>query len=84
MKHISTRLIILLTGFLLIYVYDKWDYWFEAPQNPTGGNSGMTIPVDLVLNTIWIILWTVLLFTEQLLFWIKLNKNLDNVEKNQM
>ncbi|KMQ65442.1 hypothetical protein ACM46_05970 [Chryseobacterium angstadtii] len=56
-KHLGIRIGVLVLGFLLIYIYDNWDSWFGAPVQSIGGNSGMSIPMNLVLNVCWILLW---------------------------
>ncbi|MBL1219984.1 hypothetical protein JET18_03990 [Chryseobacterium sp. L7] len=62
-KHLAIRTGILLSGFLLIYIYDKWDSWFGSTQS-IGGNSGMSIPMDFVLNVCWAALWCLFLLIE--------------------
>ncbi|MCT2561531.1 hypothetical protein [Chryseobacterium herbae] len=74
-KHLVIRVAILIVGFILIYVYDHWDSWFNPVQS-IGGNSGMSIPMDLVLNVCWIVLWCLLLLIEIIAgFFTKNNKN---------
>jgi hypothetical protein len=63
-KHLIIRVAFLLIGFLLIYIYVHWDAWFNAQQVNIGGNSGMSIPMDLVLNVCWMVIWCLLLFIE--------------------
>ncbi|MEI7487156.1 MAG: hypothetical protein WCJ72_07050 [Chryseobacterium sp.] len=62
-KHLIIRVALLLIGFLLIYTYAHWDSWFH-PHQSIGGNDGMSIPMDLVLNIGWMAIWCVLLFIE--------------------
>jgi cytochrome c biogenesis factor len=62
-KHLIIRTALLLIGFLLIYMYVHWDSWFD-PHQSIGGNSGMSIPMDLVLNSCWMAIWCLLLFIE--------------------
>ncbi|MCS3870946.1 cytochrome c biogenesis factor [Chryseobacterium ginsenosidimutans] len=62
-KHLIIRIALLLIGFLLIYCYVHWDSWFH-PHPSIGGNSGMSIPMDLVLNVSWMAIWCLLLFIE--------------------
>lgn len=74
-KHLVLRIGILVAGFILIYVYDHWDSWFHPIQS-IGGNSGMTIPMNLVLNICWMALWCLLLLIEFVVsFFTKNNKN---------
>ncbi|WP_223605983.1 hypothetical protein [Chryseobacterium sp. OSA05B] len=74
-KHLALRVGILLLGFILIYVYDHWDSWFHPVQS-IGGNSGMSIPMHLVLNVCWTALWCLLLLIEIVVsFFTKNNKN---------
>ncbi|SHE82419.1 hypothetical protein [Chryseobacterium sp. OV279] len=74
-KHLAVRVGILLLGFVLIYVYDHWDSWFHPVQS-IGGNSGMSLPMDLVLNLCWIVLWCLWLLIEIIAgFFTKNNKN---------
>ncbi|SFN09577.1 hypothetical protein SAMN05421594_0986 [Chryseobacterium oleae] len=74
-KHLALRVGILLLGFILIYVYDQWDSWFHPVQS-IGGNSGMSIPMHLVLNVCWIALWCLFLLMEIVVsFFTKNNKN---------
>jgi hypothetical protein len=63
-KHLIIRIVLLLIGFLLIYIYVHWDAWFSPQQVNIGGNSGMSIPMDLVLNVCWMAIWCLLLFIE--------------------
>ncbi|MCJ8154057.1 hypothetical protein MKJ01_09830 [Chryseobacterium sp. SSA4.19] len=63
-KHLIIRVALLLIGFLLIYIYVHWDSWFNPQQINIGGNSGMSIPMDLVLNVSWMAIWCLLLFIE--------------------
>lgn len=51
-KHLAVRIGIALVGFVLIYCYAHWDSWFN-PHQSIGGNDGMSIPMDLVLNICW-------------------------------
>jgi len=62
-KHLIIRVALLLIGFLLIYIYAHWDSWFY-PHQSIGGNDGMSIPMDLVLNVGWMAVWCFLLFIE--------------------
>jgi hypothetical protein len=62
-KHLIIRVSLLLIGFLLIYCYAHWDSWFH-PHQSIGGNDGMSIPMDLVLNVSWMAIWCLLLFIE--------------------
>lgn len=62
-KHLALRIGILLSGFILIYIYDHWDSWFHPVQS-IGGNSGMSIPMHLVLNICWMAGWCLLLLIE--------------------
>lgn len=64
-KYLIIRTAILLIGFLLIYCYGNWDYWFDSHQS-IGGNDGMSIPVTLVLNICWMALWSLFIFIELL------------------
>lgn len=73
-KHLAIRIGVLLIGFLLIYCYAHWDHWFH-PHQSIGGNDGMSIPMDLILNICWMTIWCVLLFIELLVsFFTSRNK----------
>lgn len=63
-KYLIVRVALLLIGFLSIYIYSNWDSWFNPQQVNIGGNSGMSIPMDLVLNVCWMAIWCLLLFIE--------------------
>lgn len=62
-KHFIIRISLLLLGFLLIFIYTNWDSCFN-PQQSIGGNSGMSIPENLVYNIGWMMIWCFLLFLE--------------------
>lgn len=72
-KHLAIRIAILLAGFLLIYVYDHWDSWFNEVHS-IGGNSGMSIPMDFVLNVCWTVLWCLFLLIEIIVSFFKGNR----------
>ncbi|KQT21561.1 hypothetical protein ASG22_15510 [Chryseobacterium sp. Leaf405] len=73
-RHLIIRVALLLIGFLLIYIYAHWDSWFHSHQS-IGGNDGMSIPMDLVLNVGWMTVWCFLLFIELLVsFFTSRNK----------
>ncbi|SHM50604.1 hypothetical protein [Chryseobacterium polytrichastri] len=73
-KYLAIRVGLLLIGFLLIYCYAHWDSWFH-PHQSIGGNSGMSIPMDLILNICWMAIWCLLLFIELLVsFFTSRNK----------
>lgn len=78
-KHLALRIGILVAGFILIYVYDHWDSWFHPVQS-IGGNSGMSIPMNLVLNICWIILWCLWLLIEIVVSFF--SKNIKNRNTN--
>ena len=65
-RHITIRVSILLLGFLLIFIYIKWDSWFN-PHQSIGGNNGMSISEHSVYNIFWIISWCFLIFLEILI-----------------
>lgn len=69
-KHLIIRIALLLIGFLLIYIYSNWDSWFN-PRPSIGGNDGMSIPMNLVLNLGWIVSWCFLLFIEMLVIFFQ-------------
>jgi len=62
-KHLAVRIGIALVGFVLIYCYTHWDSWFN-PRQSIGGNDGMSIPMDLVLNISWGALWSLFILIE--------------------
>ncbi|RBQ01931.1 hypothetical protein [Pedobacter miscanthi] len=62
-KHLIIRISILVVGFLLIYLYDHWDSWFDN-NGSIGGNSGMSVPIGYFLNLGWIFLWCLYLLIE--------------------
>lgn len=64
-KYLIIRTAVLLIGFLLIYCYDHWAFWFDGHQS-IGGNDGMSIPVAFVLNICWMALWSLFIFIELL------------------
>jgi hypothetical protein len=69
-KHLIIRLGILVVGFLLIYIFDHWDSWFND-SGSIGGNSGMSVPIGYFLNLGWIFLWCLFLFIEILVTFFK-------------
>lgn len=72
-KHLAIRIGILFFGFLLIYIYDHWDSWFNDFRS-IGGNSGMTIPIYFVLIVCWTVVWCFLLLIEVMITYIHKNK----------
>ncbi|MFP3597461.1 hypothetical protein [Chryseobacterium sp. SIMBA_029] len=64
-KHLAVRIGIALIGFVLIYCYAHWDSWFN-PRQSIGGNDGMSIPMDLVLNISWGVLWCLFILIEMI------------------
>ncbi|KFF13501.1 hypothetical protein IW15_06850 [Chryseobacterium soli] len=64
-KYLAVRIGIALIGFVLIYCYAHWDSWFHTHQS-IGGNDGMSIPMDLVLNISWGALWCLFILIEMI------------------
>ncbi len=69
-KYLIIRIGVLFLGFLLIYMFDHWDSWFNESTS-IGGNSGMSIPIGYFLNIGWIILWSLFFLIEILLIYFK-------------